>query len=194
MMNNKTDVNKETDVNKLVKKLGLISHPEGGFYKELYRSRDVIQPKDERYKGEDRCASTVIYYLLGGKDFSAWHKVNSDELWQYCSGSPLTLYIIGANDELKKIKIGDALKNEDCDYQYTVPNGLWFCAVPDDPKGYTLVTCTVTPGFEFKDWALANQEELVKRYEKHEDIIVMYTRPEEKKINKEKEFENLFTN
>lgn len=106
--------------NNLIEKFSLLPHPEGGLYHEIYRAADFVKPIDSRYNGEERSAATIIYYLLGGDDFSSWHKVISDESWQYCSGSSLTLYFIDQNAELKKIKTGNPALEEDAVYQFTI--------------------------------------------------------------------------
>lgn len=164
------------EIDVLVKKLELIPHPEGGYFKELYRSKDIVKPSDKRYEGESRSASTSIYYLLGGKDFSSFHKVNSDEIWQYCSGCPLTLYVIGKDTLLKTIKIGNPLEDPQATYQYCVEADQWFAAQPNNSSEFTLVTCTVSPGFDFKDWSPAERDSLIVEYPEYVDIITRFTR------------------
>lgn len=166
------------ELDRLVQKLELAAHPEGGFYKEIYRSSDTIKPLDARYNGNERAAATVIYYLLKRNDFSAWHRVNSDESWQYCSGSSLTLYIIESDAKLKKVLIGNPYIDDNAVFHYTVRNGLWFCAVPNDADNYTLVTCSVSPGFDFADWKLAERAALLFEYPEYSDLIEQFTRKE----------------
>lgn len=179
-----------SNIDKLVEKLGLIPHPEGGYFKETYRSKDVVKPTDKRYKGEERKASTAIYYLLGGEDFSSFHQVNSDELWQYCSGSPLTLYVIDKNShKLKEIQIGDPLQHENANYQYCIEEGQWFAAKPNDSSNYTLITCTVSPGFEFSDWLAAERANLAEQFPQHVAKIEQFTRTGEAKTEEDAKLE-----
>lgn len=177
-------------MDRLVKKLDLIPHPEGGYFKETYRSKDTVKPSDKRYQGESRSASTAIYYLLGGEDFSSFHKVGSDEIWQYCAGCSLTLYIIGKDTALKTVKIGDPLKEEGTTYQYCVGEGQWFAAKPNNDAEYTLVTCIVSPGFDFKDWAAAERDALIVEYPEHVETISRFTRVGAAKAEEEKKLKD----
>lgn len=164
------------DADYLIDKLALTAHPEGGFFKETYCS-DIVMKRDALPKGytRERPLLTAIYFLLKGDDFSAFHRLKSDELWHFYLGSSMTIWIIGLNGELNKIKLGNHMaNNEVC--QATIPAGCWFGAGLDDKESFSLVGCTVSPGFHFDDFELARREELVRTYPAHEDIIRMLTR------------------
>lgn len=144
-----------------IEKLKLKPHPEGGYYKEVYRSGDIISFNclSIRYNG-DRCAMTSIYYLLQEEDKSHFHKVNSDETWHYYEGdSSIELLIITNAGKLKRVRLGRNL--DKCEhFQFTVPKNCWFAAHLVNNTGFALVGCTVAPGFEFKDFHIGKPHEL----------------------------------
>ncbi len=167
------------NVVKIIQKLNLERHPEGGYFKQTYSSKDII-PVPKRYDGESRPSSTHIYYLLASDDFSAWHKIKSDEIWHHYSGAPLKLLIIDRDGKLQEVSLGNPLEESDAVPQYCVNHGLWFSAHIDISNSYSLVGCTVSPGFDYRDWRLAKREELILEYPEYSSIIEKYTRSCEK--------------
>lgn len=160
----------------LIKKLELQPHPEGGYYKETYRSQDIIT-KDalpEIFNG-NRNHSTGIYYLLEDKDFSAFHRINQDEMWHFYKGGTLILTMISEEGELSTIKIGNDILNGEVP-QAVVPKGYWFAAKVEKPESYALLGCTVAPGFDFQDFELAESSKLKAQFPQHSDIITALTR------------------
>lgn len=157
----------------LICSLGLEPHPEGGFFKETHRDVSCVEP--EKRPGITRPASTAIYYLLAGGDFSALHRIQSDEVWHFYEGHPLRVTTLSCDGELEHIVLGsDAARGQV--YQAVVRAGLWFGArlLPDESfseEAYALVGCTVAPGFEFEDFELAQAEALINRFPEHEDLI-----------------------
>ena len=151
--------------------LDLLPHPEGGFYKETYRSKENVINRN----GDERSASTGIYFLINSGNFSAFHKIESDEMWHFYHGSPLSVYVIHKSGELEVIKIGDNIENGEV-LQAVVPAGVWFASRVDEEDSYSLVGCTVAPGFDFHDFVLADREELMKEFPQHEKIIGELTR------------------
>jgi len=156
-----------------IKKLGLEAHPEGGFYKEAYRSDEEIPAKalPPRFKG-NRCFSTAIYYLLGEGDFSAFHKILSDETWHFYAGKPLQLLVIKPNGELQEIKLG--IDESQQRPQFTVKTGDWFAA--KSTGAYTLCGCTVAPGFDFNDFEMGDALQLKNEFPQHVEIIDAFSR------------------
>ena len=152
----------------IIKKLGLQKHPEGGYFKETYRSDTRVNTKG--YNGS-RHAATAIYYLLIGDQFSAFHRMKSDEIWHHYAGGSLILYAID-NRKLAKINLG---KREGETFQAVVKAGAWFAASLNDKKSFCLLGCTVSPGFEYGDWELGKREELIRMYPRHKDIIKQHT-------------------
>lgn len=154
--------------------LGLLPHPEGGFYKETYRSVEKFtqQQLPNRYKG-DRSFSTAIYFLLRSQDRSVFHRIQSDELWHFYAGTTLLIYVL-AESGLKIYRLGADPAQGDS-LQVLIPAGCWFGAMVEKPNSYALCGCTVAPGFDFADFEMANRDELLKEFPDEEDIIMKLT-------------------
>ncbi|MEH0157840.1 cupin domain-containing protein [Limibacter armeniacum] len=162
------------DANYWVDKLALKSHPEGGFYKEIYRSKLILDhyvlPK--RFRG-DRSAATAIYYLLRGGEFSAFHRIGADEGWHFYAGTTsMEVIEIKSNGLLKKHRLGQQVEEGESFFA-VVEGGSWFAARPvsESPDVYALVGCTVAPGFHFDDFELAISEDLERTYPQHKELI-----------------------
>lgn len=160
------------DIQSLVTRLALEPHPEGGFFRETYRAAEnVTGPALPPRFGGDRSLATAIYFLLGPGDFSAFHRIKSDETWHYYSGScPLIVHILEQDKGYRCIRLGNRPEAGET-FQDTVPAGAWFASEPADPTGYALVGCTVSPGFDFRDFELANAESLSGSFPEHADLI-----------------------
>ncbi len=156
--------------------LQLVPHPEGGFFRETYRSPDVIRAEHlpARFPGP-RPAATAIYYLIKGSTASALHRLRADELWHHYAGSPLTLHQIDPSGKLIETRLGrpDAGGAP----QVVVPAGCWFGATVDDPRSYTLAGCTVSPGFTPDDFELADRPALLRLFPQHDQLIRRLTTP-----------------
>jgi uncharacterized protein len=155
--------------------LHLTRHPEGGYFRRTYQATEKIDKVNlpERFGGP-RLFSTAVYYLLPGQEFSAFHRLKSDELWHYYHGSPLTLYVIHPSGLLEKKKLGpDPDKGEA--FQVSVNVGNWFAAEVQDREEYTLVGCTVAPGFDFDDFELGRRIDLLHRFPEHAALINRFT-------------------
>ncbi len=158
-----------------VMKLNLIPHPEGGFYKEVYRSDETVNKNSlpERYDG-DRNFGTSIYYLLPKGCFSSFHKLKSDEIWHFYVGSPIYIYLLKPESYLQTVKLGNNISNNEV-LQFTVLKDTWFAAAPGIDYDFSLIGCTVFPGFSFNDFELASRDELIKSFPEHKDLIETYT-------------------
>jgi predicted cupin superfamily sugar epimerase len=157
-------------------KLALTAHPEGGYYRQTYRSDLLLQQESlpSQFTGS-RAASTSIYFLLDGKNFSAFHRLRSDELWHFYLGSPLVVHMIDEAGRYSKLLLGsDPEAGESL--QAVVKAGCWFASHVQDWNSFALVGCTVSPGFDFEDFELAKREELIKHYPQHRKIIETLTR------------------
>lgn len=151
--------------------LGLEPHPEGGFYRQTYRSPRLI--------GGRLPASTAIYFLLRTQDVSAFHRIESDEVWHLYAVTPFTRLRIWSLDPAGKL--GTFLLGNDPDrgevFQDVVPAGDWFAGQIEvldggDPAGaYALVGCTVSPGFGFEGFELADGEALARQYPAHAQLV-----------------------
>ncbi len=159
-------------VNQLIQRYGLEPHPEGGWYKQTYKSNEqiVAEALPKRFIAS-RVFSTAIYFLLEKGNFSAFHRIKSDECWHFYAGDTLLIYIIELNGELKVISLGsDHEKGQS--FQYVVPVNCWFASRPAPGSEYCFVGCTVSPGFEFEDFELADATELSVMYPQHKSIII----------------------
>ena len=159
-----------------IDKLNLIAHPEGGYYRETYRSefsiaREALPPE---FSGP-RLVSTAIYFLLDGKNFSSFHRLRSDELWHFYSGSPITVHVIEPDGGYSEIQLGDD-PDAGAVLQAVVKAGRWFASRVRDPRSFALAGCTVAPGFDFADFELGKRAELVRLYPQHRNLIESLTR------------------
>jgi len=159
-----------------VQQLGMQAHPEGGYFKEVYRSAVTVPRQGlPQYFAGTRPVCTSIYFMLVGQQFSAMHRFKSDEIWHFYAGTALTIYVLHTNGTVQELALGN---NPDAgeSLQVVVPAGLWFGAKVNNPNGYTLAGCTVAPGFDFNDFELANRHALIKAYPQHQDLIISLTR------------------
>lgn len=157
-----------------IKHLDLKAHPEGGFYRETYRSNELISVAGlpARFPDE-RNFSTAIYFLLRSQDRSMFHRIKSDELWHFHAGGSLSIYILSSAG-LTILKLGADLEKGES-LQVVIPANCWFGAKVNDANSYTLAGCTVAPGFDFHDFELARRENLINDFSQHKDIITTLT-------------------
>ena len=157
-----------------VERLGLEPHPEGGAYVETYRS-PARHAGDAAGFPTGRCFATGIYFLVPAGEFSALHRIRSDELWHFYYGAPLEIVVLDGAGELAVKTLGLALEQGQAP-QHVVAAGAWFGASVATDTGYALVGCTVSPGFDFCDFELAKRDELSALYPEHAPLIERYTR------------------
>lgn len=163
-------------VTELVKHLELAPHPEGGYFKETYRSLGIIpQESLPNVFDGDRHYATGIYYLLQSDDFSAFHKIHQDEMWHFYMGDALEITMISNDGKLSRIQLGQDITNGDV-LQFTVPKDYWFAAKVTKLNSYALVGCTVAPGFDFRDFKLADRNALITQFPEHTETITSLTR------------------
>ena len=154
----------------LVRRFELQAHPEGGYFRETYRSAARVD-RDGAGAGETRSASTAIYYLLCDGAHSAWHRIKSDEVWHFYAGEPLLVHVLDENGQLVTHRLGNTLTHPGTVFQAVVPAGLWFAAECADPATFALVGCTVAPGFEFSEFELADVDALRSAYPAQAEFI-----------------------
>ena len=160
----------------LIDKFQLAPHPEGGFYRETYRA-PMILPKEglpSGFKGP-RSASTAIYFLLQPGMFSAFHRIQSDELWHFYAGDPLLVHVIDEPGEHSQIELGSDYEAGQV-FQASVAAGCWFGSELKAGGEFALVGCTVAPGFDFADFRIASRNELTGMYPQHRELIHRLTR------------------
>ena len=162
--------------NQIITLLELQAHPEGGYFKETYRSEGHINEDSlgSEYEGK-RHFSTCTYFLLTSKNFSAFHRIKQDEIWHFYDGSTLRLHIIDADGQYSNHLIGNNLANGEVP-QFVVEGGSWFAAEVIESQGFSFVGCTVSPGFSYEDFELISQAELSRMYPEHSTIIAKLTR------------------
>jgi len=158
-----------------IEKLKLIPHPEGGYFREVYRSEESIYQEalPKRYSG-NRSFSTSIYFLLKGEQISHLHKLKSDEAWHFYDGSSIRLIIINGDRKLSEIILGREIEKGEL-LQYIINKSQWFCAEVVDKKSFSLIGCTVSPGFDFSDFELGKRESLVKLFPECKGLIYKFT-------------------
>jgi predicted cupin superfamily sugar epimerase len=159
------------DINALIELLQLERHPEGGFYREMYRANALIRESN----GNSKNAYSSIYYLLSGNDFSAWHRIQSDETWFFHLGCDIAIHYFDAQNALATTQIG----LESMQFQATIPAGTWFAAKPMLADAFCLVSCVVGPAFTFTEFEMGRRQMLLDSYgtsEKHIEAILALTR------------------
>lgn len=158
-----------------ISKLGLLKHPEGGYYREIYKCPEMITDAELTVKFEGkRNLSSSIYFLLPSGEVSHFHRLKSDELWYFHAGSPLTIYVIDKNGSLQEFKLGLDLEKGEFP-QVIIPAGSIFGAEAIGENSYALVGCMVSHGFDFRDFELFTRENLLDMYPQHEKVILKLT-------------------
>jgi predicted cupin superfamily sugar epimerase len=147
--------------------LGLRPHPEGGYYRELYRSAERVTTA----RGNMRHALSTITFLVTSTAFSAFHRLGSDEAWHFFRGDPLTIEMIDPAGTYTKRRI-----EADGPWQTTVPAGTYFAAHVDGDEAYALVGCSMGPAWEPADFTLTSRSMLTAAYPQFAPLIARYTR------------------
>lgn len=158
-------------VQTLIDHYSLESHPEGGYFKEIYRAKQTIPHSalGDGFNG-DRSYSTGIFYLLPKGSKSKLHRIQSDEMWHFYLGGPLNIIEMADTGEVKETKLGQDITNG-CVLNYVVPANAWFGAYPAEGTDYSFVGCTVAPGFDFNDFEMGQREILLAQFPKAKGII-----------------------
>jgi uncharacterized protein len=163
-------------VDTIIHKLQLKAHPEGGYFRETYRSEGMISKNElgEKYSGK-RNFSTCIYFLLTTESFSAFHRIVQDEAWHFYEGSPLSLHMISPQGDYTRVIIGRNFEKDEVP-QFVVPGGTWFAAEVASADSFSLLGCTVAPGFDFEDFEMGRREELIMLFPRLKEIISRLSR------------------
>jgi predicted cupin superfamily sugar epimerase len=168
------------DAHFYINTLQLLPHPEGGFYRETYRSTSqvTLQPgagPDAQRDAAVRSSSTGIYFLLEQGNFSAFHKIASDEMWHFYAGQALEVLELHASGEAIRTRLGTDVLNGEV-HQHVVRAHTWFASRVCAGGAFALVGCTVAPGFDFADFALADRAALIATFAQHRQTITELTR------------------
>lgn len=164
-----------TEAQHWIDRLNLQPHPEGGFFRETYRAALTLPQSALPEHTGARAASTAIYFLVAGDQFSAFHRIRSDELWHFYAGSGLVVHVIQPGGDYQQLLLGSNA-NQGEQFQAVVPAGCWFGSSLRQPDTYALVGCTVAPGFDFADFEMAKREALAAQFPQHRNIIARLTR------------------
>jgi len=153
----------------IIKSFDLQPHPEGGYFKETFRSKGSME-----VNGKSRNISTAIYYLLAENDFSAFHRIKSDEIWHFYAGEILEIVEITPERSLIKHLLGADYATSNP--MVVIPAGSWFAARVKDKRGFAFVGCTVAPGFDFEDFEMAKRSDLLAKHPSMTNTIIELTR------------------
>jgi len=156
--------------------LQMEAHPEGGYFKETYRSHHLMDvPQADGGTTVQRNVSTGIYFLLEKSNFSAFHKIQSDEMWHFYAGHALEVLELNEIGELCCTRLGSNILGGEV-HQHVVPANTWFASRVAAGGSFSLVGCTVAPGFDFADFCLADRAMLVAVFPQHSKTIAELTR------------------
>lgn len=160
----------------LIVGLRLEPHPEGGWFRETYRSEGEIPEETLAGNyGGSRNYATCIYFLLSSESFSAFHKIEQDEIWHFYDGAPIRLHILSSDGEYSIHLIGREII-EGQTPQFVVEGGSWFAAEVAHENSFSLIGCTVSPGFDFDDFMMASRRELIDKFPGSTEVIQKLTR------------------
>lgn len=154
-----------------IDRLELEPHPEGGYFKEVYRADEQIarDALPDRYSGS-RHFSTSIYYLLESSDISRFHILQTDELWHFYTGQTVTLHILDGKTGYSRLRLGNEPKR-DTQFQVSIPRKTYFGASIDGVNGFALIGCTMAPAFHFEDFELVKRRVLLEKFPAQKNII-----------------------
>lgn len=157
-----------------IEMLGLKAHPEGGFFRETYRSAEMIPQSGlpARFPGA-RAFATGIYFLLRSQDRSVFHRIKSDEMWHFYDGATLSIFVLD-DSGVEAFRLGKNISAGESP-QILIPAGKWFGAAVEDRDSFVLAGCTVAPGFDFQDFEMADRFTMLKTFPAHSDIIERLT-------------------
>lgn len=163
------------EAERLVRALGLEPHPEGGYFRETWRSHLTADLDGGRGGPRGtRSFGTAIHYLLAGRDVSRLHRLKADEIFHLYAGGPLTIHILEKETGYRKVVLGPRVEAGQV-FQAVIPAGCWFGASLFEDDSFALVGCTVAPGFDFEDFEMGARSALLASFPEHEDIIRLLT-------------------
>ncbi len=157
----------------VIESLGLLPHPEGGFYAETFRSEAL--PFEMPGRGA-RSASTAIYFLLSAQEFSALHVVLSDEVWHHYAGDALQLHCFGRDGAHREVRLGAGFTEGERPQHVVLHGELQAARVAPGPYGFALCGCTVAPGFDFADFRMPSRAELLTQLPAYAELVTALTR------------------
>ncbi|MCP3927708.1 MAG: cupin domain-containing protein [Bacteroidetes bacterium] len=160
-----------------IQRLDLQPHPEGGYFREAFLCQDKMDVEflnKKGYSGKRRIYTSILY-LLKSEQFSHLHRLKSDELWSFFSGSPLAIHHIDEEGNYSEEILGADI-DRGCSFMRRVKARNWFGAEVIEEDSYSLVGCFVSPGFDYADFEMANRDELIRKFPQHKGIIRKLTK------------------
>jgi predicted cupin superfamily sugar epimerase len=145
--------------------LKLQPHPEGGYYREVFRSQIQVTTGES---ANSKQACTSIYYLLEGADYSGFHRLASDEIWYFHKGAPLHIHAISPDGVYMIHELSDSATGN---LSVVIPASWWFGSELPGKADFALVSCAVAPGFDFAEFEMAEKDGLTALYPQHMAII-----------------------
>ncbi|GGD01357.1 cupin domain-containing protein [Enterococcus wangshanyuanii] len=149
-----------------IEQLQLEPHSEGGYFKQVLRSDQSLQTSER----VARPYYTSIYFLLTNENPSHFHRLKSDEIWYYHAGSSLSIHLLHPDGHYEVIHLGDNLEKGEV-LQAVVPKNVIFGSTVDTDQAFALVSCMVSPGFDYQDFELFTKKQLLSSYPEHKKII-----------------------
>ncbi len=161
-------------IRRLLDKFNMKVHPEGGYFGDGFRSTEFLRSDQlpKRYSGPRNVYSS-IYFMVTKDRPSRFHRLKTDEIWHFYSGDTLTLHLIHDHGKYECIELGNREEHER--FQFLAPKNTWLAAGCNGKEGYSLMGCSLAPGFEYDDFELADKEQLLKEYPQIEAIISEFT-------------------
>jgi uncharacterized protein len=156
--------------NDIIKHFNMFKHPEGGYFSETYRSPSNFQTNEN---SEPRAFCSQIYFLLKSGSISKFHRIKQDEMWHFYSGSAIEVHQIGLDGNYSKVVIGNS--GDIFNFQALIPANTWMAATPLEDNSYTLIGCTVSPAFDFREFELARRADLIMKCPDLSEIIIKFT-------------------
>ena len=166
-----------TSARQWIETLGLRPHPEGGYFRETYKASEVLSRDclPARF-GDERAMCTAIYYLLLANDVSALHRVRQDEILHFYDGAAFIVHVIDPAGNYSMSRLGRNPGQGELP-QVVVPGGHLFGMKVAEGGAYTLLGCTVAPGFDFADFEMPSRQDLIGKFPEHRGLIESLTRP-----------------
>ncbi|AKJ65221.1 hypothetical protein L21SP4_01987 [Kiritimatiella glycovorans] len=158
----------------IIEQYKMEKHPEGGYFKEIYRSNHSIDHSCLEDINDERQLATSIYFLLHDGQISSFHRLTSDEIWYFHAGDPVRVHLFDKFGVYKQKLLNSPL-NSHGDPQVIIPAQSIFGAELIKPDGFCLMGCMVAPGFHFDDFELIERQMLLKKYPDQKDIIEKLT-------------------
>jgi len=159
---------------KIIKDFKLEKHPEGGYYRRVWCS-EVKSDFSKNNSTEILNNASHIYYLLEKNDFSAFHRINNEELWHHYSGSTIRIFILNSDGKLETQLLGKSIENGE-QPTVVIPKNQWFAAEVVDKSDFGFVGCTVVPAFSFSGFELADTKKLIAEFPRNKELILRFQR------------------